>query len=768
MKKRITKISSIFLALMMVISLFNASYFVHAEDKVKVNVRVEGLTSTICEGDVEVNNGQSALDAVSLLLSEKNVESIVKESSYTYDGKTYTSKYIDEINGIKSKKFNSDDGWMYTVKKTSGFDTDTVSNNAISSYSVHVGDNIIVYYGSYSKTPCANTIKFDPAIPKANEAVKISFINTSFDWNANKNVEAPITNIMVAIDDRYYAIDNNGQITIKEGLSLGNHTYSISGYKENSFPYVVADKGIFQITGTSSPNMDYTGTSYSSIYYQDNTKLTKNIPQELQATGNTLNSLGGNEWYTVSEAKMGYKVDSSFLADYEKDIKENGAASYNNTDLEKLIISLAASGYSPYSFAGNDLIKELYNRDVNDFSINDGIFALIAYKYCNISDNGYKIKKSDLVNSIISKEYTYNKDLQLYGWAITKADTDTAPDPDMTGIAINALAPYYNEANVKSAVDKAVNSFSKMQNESGYLIGKNGITSESLSFAILGLTSIGKDPQGSDFTKIKGDLVTALLSFKGTNGWFKHILTGSNDNLATEEAFRALIAINNFDKNGKYDYYASNVDASKLTAIYSTDVGTTTKVDATKNTVINKEVFNDIKGQNKNVDIKYNGISWTFNGMDITSEVDSNIDLSLKDVSVALKNKEAAKIKALIGKNVPIFSFSFNYDGKLPGKATAKVFVGASWANKNVTLFRYYSDKNTYEKITTGQVDKDGYLTYTIDHCSDYFITETNYVEKLPQTGSPIDTKIIIVLGTLMLAAGAAFIYANKKKEERA
>lgn len=44
--------------------------------------------------------------------------------------------------------------------------------------------------------------------------------------------------------------------------------------------------------------------------------------------------------------------------------------------------------------------------------------------------------------------------------------------------------------------------------------------------------------------------------------------------------------------------------------------------------------------------------------------------------------------------------------------------------------------------------------------------TTTTTTTKLPQTGSPFDTTLIVDLGAFMLAAGAAFIYANRKKDE--
>lgn len=86
-----------------------------------------------------------------------------------------------------------------------------------------------------------------------------------------------------------------------------------------------------------------------------------------------------------------------------------------------------------------------------------------------------------------------------------------------------------------------------------------------------------------------------------------------------------------------------------------------------------------------------------------------------------------------------------------------KLFVGKDWANKTVALKRYFSDKNTFEAVN-GQnyikVDANGYATFTLDHCSDYFITEAS---KLPQTGG-IPSDDVAGLGALLILAGAALL----------
>lgn len=203
------------------------------------------------------------------------------------------------------------------------------------------------------------------------------------------------------------------------------------------------------------------------------------------------------------------------------------------------------------------------------------------------------------------------------------------------------------------------------------------------------------------------------------------------------------------------------VDAIKTAPEKSTVV-----VDAKNNATASKDIFTSIKGKDVNVTFQGDGISWTFNGKDIDPTLIKDIDLSLKTVSADLKTKEAAKVKAVVGKDVAIVPFSFTYDGKLPGKATVKVFIGKDWANASVYVNRYYADKNTYEIVQEATVDADGYMTFTTDHCSDYFVMAKSAAPNLPKTGSPIDMNVVVGMGSLVALLGAALFISGRKREE--
>jgi hypothetical protein len=90
------------------------------------------------------------------------------------------------------------------------------------------------------------------------------------------------------------------------------------------------------------------------------------------------------------------------------------------------------------------------------------------------------------------------------------------------------------------------------------------------------------------------------MSFKGTNGQYKHVQDGGNDYMATEEALRALISLNEFYKNGEYNYYNSDINAKEL-AVYG-KANTDTKEEPTKNTGSKPTTNNNNSNNNSSED----------------------------------------------------------------------------------------------------------------------------------------------------------------------
>lgn len=198
-------------------------------------------------------------------------------------------------------------------------------------------------------------------------------------------------------------------------------------------------------------------------------------------------------------------------------------------------------------------------------------------------------------------------------------------------------------------------------------------------------------------------------------------------------------------------------------AIKDANAGDILVVDAKTNPIISKDVFNELLGEDKSITLVVDGATWTFYGKDITKEFLSDIDLSLISVTDELKEKEGAKIKSMLGKNELFVPFSFKYTGALPSMTTVKLYINKDWAGKDITVCRYFDTKNIYETVTKTTVDSDGYITFKIDHCSDYFALLST---SLPATGSPIDISSMIALGGLIALIGTIFIIEEEKKRK--
>ncbi|GKX67033.1 hypothetical protein [Inconstantimicrobium mannanitabidum] len=560
---------SIIMSLVMLFTLIIAPVSAKAETA-KVYVRVEGLTQTIAEGYEDSTN---ALDAFEKLLKEKNIPYVVQDGQY--------GKYLSEVNGIKAGAMGGYDGWLYAVKDSKSIASGDVG---IGSKTLKSGEGLVVYYGDFDKTAIVNNVTFSPAVPKAGEETTITLQNKSLDWNTNKEVVKAIKAATVEIDGKTYKTDDNG--SIKLTLDKGTHDYKFSGYVDSKHvPTVLMDKGTFVLDGVNAPSIMYSDVNYNKVI--DNTKVQKNIKETLAQTLTYVSKGKASNWAAFSLYKSNAKINEGFIDKLNESLKA-GMDDMTPTELESAIVGVSALGYSPYDFNGQNLVKALFNKDINEYLNNDVIFGLLTYSSVNLPEE-YKVKKSDLVNKLLA---AYKK-----GWSWS----GTGVDPDITAAAINALAPYYNgeklqgvdNVKVKSIVNEAVSILSKAQLEDGNISGTYGASSETNAFVIMALTSIGVDPSEGAFAKSKGDLVSAFLSYKGDNGAFNHDASLKNNAYATEQALRALIVLDNFKSGATYNYYTSDINAKELKAyvVKNTDSkGTAT----TNTTVTNKNTTSKI------------------------------------------------------------------------------------------------------------------------------------------------------------------------------
>ncbi len=108
--------------------------------------------------------------------------------------------------------------------------------------------------------------------------------------------------------------------------------------------------------------------------------------------------------------------------------------------------------------------------------------------------------------------------------------------------------------------------------------------------------------------------------------------------------------------------------------------------------------------------------SWSFDKDKIESEIDLNFELKF----VSPKKSEIDAI----AENKDKTYLSFTHHGNLPSEATMNVYVGDKYSDKEKLYLYYYNEeKDKVEYVDHDLQVKNGYVTFKIKHCSDYFLT---------------------------------------------
>ena len=130
-------------------------------------------------------------------------------------------------------------------------------------------------------------------------------------------------------------------------------------------------------------------------------------------------------------------------------------------------------------------------KQVNWQGVNGTIYALLA-----LDSKNYEIPKlteEDLGKGLEQTtrekliQQILDKQLSDGGWALS----GTKSDPDMTAMAIQALAPYYEKnSGVETAVEKALQTLSTMQDENGGFASFGTENLESAAQTVIALSTL--------------------------------------------------------------------------------------------------------------------------------------------------------------------------------------------------------------------------------------------------------------------------------------
>lgn len=274
------------------------------------------------------------------------------------------------------------------------------------------------------------------------------------------------------------------------------------------------------------------------------------------------------DWYVLAMGRCGYEEN---YEDYASAMKEQILKKYKTadkldansaTEWHRQIVTLLAVGEEPEYIVddmGNviNLVADgTYDRgktkDLGEQGLNGYIWALIA-----MDAKDYQVPSGacDTREAVLTTILTgQNAD---GGFALVEGISDV----DMTAMALQAMAPYYEdettfsiegqeglakEITVKQVVEEALDYLSGCQLENGAMGYDGEAVAESTAQVITALSCLGIDLREDErFVKNDKNLLDGMLLFRNDDGGFSHLLSDDereSNSLVGEQVALAMVA----------------------------------------------------------------------------------------------------------------------------------------------------------------------------------------------------------------------------------
>ena len=434
-------------------------------------------------------------------------------------------------------------------------------------------------------------------------------------------------------------------------------------------------------------------------------------------------------WNVIGLKRSGLYVPESYINLFYSNViaycesKDWQITRAKYSDYSKLILALTAIGVDARNVMGHNLLAYLSDyENVSRQGNNGTIWALIALK----SNPAYEIPEDPSAVQQNSEELLVKKVVGMQcqdgGWTLM----GTTGDSDMTGMAMQALASYYNKdgyEDVTAAIDKGLAWIEKNQLSSGGFGTMNTETSESVAQIITALCGVGIDC-GEDARFIKNGKwpMTGLFQYYMPEGGFMHVAAdaGNNgggaggiiDGMATEQGLYATVAYRRFLDGETFLYDMSDVAISagtKPVVSPTIDTGsnsggnsssTTAKKTETKPTASKVKVIK--------VGLNYSTIYLTKGKSKTLKATVSPSNATKKSVKWSSSNKKIATVNAkgkVTGKKAGSAMITVKAKDGSGKKAICKVVVTApaTTAKKNPTTATTRSQtKRVTAPVTSG------------------------------------------------------------------
>lgn len=518
---------------------------VHDYTAVDAGIKDASKDGKILETEVEVPKGTSTKDVIEKAFEDNDIQYDMTESGY-----------VSEINNLSAEDAGGYSGWCLS------YNNDDYANGGVSAITLSDGDTLSFDYSVNVDTmtdDIGNGWYGNPYFKEISVGGKTHEMTKEYSYSTGAvyKIDGEVTEDKGTADDPFeltYILPEDTDITTVETdyvTSLNSH-YAIVDGLENMNDF----------TGGIDFSVSSLGGTYMS-YYHVNVVLSdvdaeaSNVYEDVLAGAEKLvssrceatNPLFQNEWEIIDLARYDYTnvpMYETYYASVEEKVKETGAIIHKSkvTENERTILALTALGVDCTDVAGYNILEPLYDETfVTKQGINGVVFGLLAIDAANAPDSleedGTNIREF-LVQEILTAE------LSTGGWTFIGA-----ADPDMTGMAIQALAPYYNtNTDVKEAVDRGLDVLSNMQRDDGGFASWGSLNSESAAQVVTALSALGIDADTDPrFVKNGISVLDNLISFKDeATGGFRHIKKDQNGNvcgenaMATQQGTYALVA----------------------------------------------------------------------------------------------------------------------------------------------------------------------------------------------------------------------------------
>ena len=281
----------------------------------------------------------------------------------------------------------------------------------------------------------------------------------------------------------------------------------------------------------------------------------------------------GDEWNIFTTLRAGGTISQENLDAYYASVSEKlktGLTKLRATDVARVSITLAAMGKDLTDIDGVNLMKALYNDElkmkIGKDTSNAPIWALIALDCQNAEIPKDAVwTREKLIQHILTFQ------TQEGGFGLTNNKFSSI---DMTGMALQALAPYRNNDSypeVKTAFDKALEHMKENMTENAGFLDSGKENSCTTAQVLTALTAAGIDPldKSNGFTKTGNkNIVKNLDSYKAESGFMWQ--QGQKGNgMATQQVTYAMEAYRRFAENENRLYDLTDVVDKDTAAVKS-------------------------------------------------------------------------------------------------------------------------------------------------------------------------------------------------------